>query len=297
MRYINSQLFKIQLSLQIISLLFFYFYNFGLEIQAIISGILLCSIGVPHGSNDHLYRSDKTIWGIIKFLAVYLGTILFYSLVWWLSPLLALVVFFLISFHHFGQSNFENIHWWYAPSLFWGIWILAFPILLHFNEAIQIFNQMIRFEAFPNSELVALNNSIFQMKSWQSLGAFILAGIYIFSLHRFERKSFNLYLLQFITVSLWYVFTPLLFGFIVVFCLWHATQSLQHQSSYYQNYFKGSGWQFIKTMVPFSLVALFAFGLFIYYNGFNISEAFVLLSLITLPHLIVMHQLYARTNA
>jgi beta-carotene 15,15'-dioxygenase len=297
MRYINSQLFRVQLSFQILFFVLFYFFSFGLEIQAIISGILLCTMGIPHGANDHLYRLDKSVSGMMKFLGVYLGTILFYFIVWWLSPLFALILFFIISFHHFGQSNFENNNWRYAPSLFWGIWILAFPALLHFNEAIQIFEQMIQFEKPSYKELVAGNSSFIQIEIWQILLICLLAGIYIFSLYWFEKKNFIPYLLQFIIVSLWYIFTPLLFGFIVVFCLWHAAQSLQHQSSYYQNYSKGTGSKFIKALIPFSLIALFFFALFIHYNGFNISQAFVLLSLITLPHLIVMHGLYEKSNA
>jgi hypothetical protein len=45
-------------------------------------------------------------------------------------------------------------------------------------------------------------------------------------------------------------------------------------------------------MLPFSAIALVAFGLYVYMRGFQISEAFILLSLITLPHVLVMHRLY-----
>jgi len=37
---------------------------------------------------------------------------------------------------------------------------------------------------------------------------------------------------------------------------------------------------------------LVGFGLYVYFRGFAVGEAFILLSLITLPHIVVMHRLY-----
>lgn len=292
MNYIESKIFKFQIIIQILLLLTFLSFNLNTTWQSIFCGILLCTVGIPHGANDYLFFKDKSTIGLIKFLATYLSAIGFYLLVWWYLPILGLIVFFLISFHHFGQSNFENDKLLYLPSLLWGIWIIAFPVLLHFEEALSIFNEMINVRQATSINDNLVNN----ISAWQIYVAITIAICYLFSLYYLKKKHFLNYLVQFILVSIWYLITPLIFGFIVVFCLWHALQSIRHQSNFYTENFAGNQWKFIKAMVPFSLIALVIFLGYLYLFGFNISEAFILLSLITLPHVLVMDKLYRNSS-
>ena len=288
MKYIGSKLFYIQIGIQLIAILLFLVFSISVMQQAIICGILLCTVGIPHGANDYLFNKDKSKTGLLKFLVIYISAMGLYLAVWWWFPIGALLIFFLISFHHFGQSNFENDHLFHFPSLIWGLWILIFPVLLHFNEAITIFKSMISLD----NVLILNNTPTESIQPWQIYIAIILAVIYLISLFKTHSKHFILYTFQFIAVSIWYLITPLLFGFIVVFCLWHALQSMQHQSNYYRQNFNSKPYFFFKAMIPFSLLALLFFIAYIYFFGFKVGEAFILLSLITLPHVLVMHKLY-----
>jgi Brp/Blh family beta-carotene 15,15'-monooxygenase len=269
------------------------FFPLGLQLQALLCGVMLCSVGVPHGANDHLYRSDKSITGSLHFIAIYLGAIFSFLALWWNLPVVAFILFFIISFHHFGQSNFENNSASYLPSWLWGIWILVFPVLLHWHEAIRIFEEMLSYNkhstpiAFPEEGILFHVNGSFPI-------IIILACFYILSLFYFERENIRYYLIQFAVVTIWYLCTPLLSGFIVVFCLWHSLQSLRHQALYFTQT-GGTLPAFFKALVPFSTVALLSFGVYLYFREFNIAEAFILLSLITLPHVVVMHRLYGET--
>jgi beta-carotene 15,15'-dioxygenase len=293
--YIRSTLFLAQIAFQLLLIIVFYFFTMNSHFQAIFCGVLLCTVGIPHGANDHLYRPDKSLIGMIKFLGIYLGTILLYVGLWWMAPLFALILFFVISFHHFGQSNFESESMKHLPSWLWGIWILALPVLLHYNEAIDIFKRMlsIRTEASSLPSYDQLPSIDF---NWQLILIGILGILYLVSLVKYEHKNRVRYLVQFIVVSLWYSFTPLLSGFIIVFCLWHALQSLQHQAIYFKQSTKDTSLQFLKAMLPLTLVALISFGVYVYFREFKIAEAFVLLSLITLPHVLIMHRLYHETS-
>jgi beta-carotene 15,15'-dioxygenase len=293
--YIRSNLFLSQIAVQLLLMAAFFFFSVKLEYQAIFCGILLCTVGIPHGANDHLYRSDKSLRGMLKFLGIYLGMMLLYLGLWWMAPLFSLILFFVISFHHFGQSNFENESIRHLPSWLWGIWILALPVLLHFNEATDIFKRMLstRTETASLQPYHQIQTIDF---NWQSILIAALGTLYLISLVLYERKNIVRYLTQFIIISIWYFFTPLLAGFIIVFCLWHALQSLQHQAIYFKQSIGGTGLQFAKAMLPFSLVALISFGVYVYFREFKIAEAFILLSLITLPHVMVMHRLYHETN-
>ncbi|MBD3750268.1 MAG: Brp/Blh family beta-carotene 15,15'-dioxygenase [Sphingobacteriales bacterium] len=289
MLYINSRLFKIQLIAQVALILLIFLISFSVSIQAVFAGILLCVVGIPHGANDHLYRKDQSSKGMLKFLGVYLGIIAAYAILWYLLPLVALILFFGISFHHFGQSNFENEEVAYLPSILWGLLLLAFPVIIHFQEAINIFKSMLDFGNFTQT---ATEFNLFDLRNWQIVSLLILVLVYNLSLYIYQRKYFLKYFLQLLMVSLWYFFTPLLFGFVIVFCLWHAMQSTQYQLNFYTQSLKKSKFNFFVAMLPFSLIALLGFGIFVYFFTFNVSQAFILLSLITLPHVLVMHKLY-----
>ncbi len=289
MNYVQTNLFKVQLLAQLALSVLFYYINFTTQFQTIFTGILLCLVGIPHGANDYLYQNDKSISGLIKFLAVYISCMLVYFALWWFRPLFALILFFIISIHHFGQSNFGNKKLWYFPSLFWGIWILLFPILLHYNEAVLIFNQMIEPNNFKNTIKVMPIVTTY----WQLVLASIFALLYIITIFFYEKSNLFSYLIQFILVSIWIALTPLIFGFIIIFCLWHSMQSVQHQLIYYKTAMKGTTSNFLKAVIPFSLMALLFLGLYVFFRGFQLSEIFILLSLITLPHVIIMHRLHS----
>lgn len=288
MKYLGSKLFYIQIAVQILAILLFLVYSLSLMQQAIICGILLCTVGIPHGANDYLFNKDKSRVGLLKFLVIYVTAMGLYLAVWWWFPIVALLIFFLISFHHFGQSNFENDQLFHFPSLIWGLWILIFPVLLHFNESITIFKSMVNL----GDALMINNTPSVSLQPWQIYIAITLGLIYLISLLKTHSKHFILYTFQFLAVSIWYLITPLLFGFIVVFCLWHALQSMRHQSIYYHQNFNAKPYFFFKAMIPFSLLALLIFIAYVYFFGFKVDEAFILLSLITLPHVLVMHKLY-----
>jgi Brp/Blh family beta-carotene 15,15'-monooxygenase len=293
--YHQSKLFQTQIALQLILIVIVYLFSFAADVQAIFCGILLCTVGIPHGSNDHLYRPDKSNFGMLKFLGIYLGTMFLYLGLWWIAPLLALILFFVISFHHFGQSNFENDSINYLPSWLWGIWVLVFPVLLHWNEAVGIFGQMLSSNNLFTTNFFVEQRAIADF-NWP-LSAMITLGIfYLLSLIIYERQNIVHYTIQFALVTIWYLITPLLFGFIIFFCLWHALQSMRHQAMYFKQSAGGTLLEFLKAMLPFSLLALLSFGVYVYFRGFQIAEAFILLSMITLPHVLVMHRLYHKTS-
>lgn len=293
--YTHSKLFQIQIALQLVLVAIVYWFSVAVDVQAVVCGILLCTVGIPHGSNDYLYRPDRSRMGMVKFLSYYLGTMALYLGLWWIAPVLALILFFVISFHHFGQSDFENDSIKYLPSWLWGIWVLVFPVLLHWQEATGIFEQMLLSNKVFNPSYFAEASAIADF-NWPIMLMILLGVSYLVSLIIYERKNFVHYLVQFSLVTLWYFMTPLLFGFIIFFCLWHSLQSMSHQAFYFKQSANGSLPTFIKAMLPFSLLALLSFGVYVYFRGFQLAEAFILLSMITLPHVLVMHRLYHQTK-
>ncbi len=294
MNYINSKLFQIQIIIQLIFIGIFYFIEIDFNAQAVICGILLCTVGIPHGSNDYLYRSNVSSNGLLKFLFTYILMMAIYGITWWLLPFLALLIFFFISIHHFGQSNFENSTVFYLPSILWGTWVLLLPVLIHSDEAILIFKQMLSLNDTKLNLIEYPFNTSFNPILISVLMGFSI--LYFLSLKYFENKNILKYFIQFTVVTTWYLLTPLLFGFIIFFCLWHSLQSLKHQSEYYIKLTQNKIGDFIFKMVPFSLIALGFFAVYIYFRGFILSEAFILLSIITFPHVLIMDSLYKKAG-
>lgn len=288
MRYIDSKLFKAQIFIQLLLIILVLIFDLSLVTQWIICGSLLCVVGIPHGSNDYLYRKDRSTSGLIKFLLLYIGVIAAYSLLWYYLPLLALILFFIISFHHFGQSNFENDNVWNPASVLWGICLILIPVILHSSEAIAIFKSMI---GIDESHKI-LQRVPVAIKFWQVAIIVAIMAIYFYIIFRYERSRMLHYCVQFSLIIIWFILTPLLFGFIVVFCLWHSLQSLRHQKIYFKSITLRSPRYFFISMLPFSIIALIFSGLYLYFINFNIGVAFIILSLITLPHVFITHEQY-----
>lgn len=288
MKYIDSKLFYIQVAIQTAFIVLVLLFDLSLITQSIISGIFLCIVGIPHGSNDYLFRRDRTNRGLIKFLLFYLGIIMVYAFLWYYLPIAALILFFIISFHHFGQSNYQNNSIWHPPSVLWGICLIGLPVLLHFDEAIIIFKSMLTFDqSYIFNHVYVIN-----IKLWQIISISIIVLSYVLSIYRYEKSKIVNYVVQLILITIWYLLTPLLFGFIMVFCLWHSLQSLKHQETYFKELTQRTSKYFYLSMLPFSSIALLVFILYLYFFDFNIGGAFIILSLITLPHVFITHEQY-----
>lgn len=285
--YTGSMLFRWQLLLQ---LFFILMVPFLLQFEMLQGALCLGGLvflGIPHGGNDFFYRKEKNTAGSIRFLSMYLGVMLLYLALWFVWPMLSLGLFLLISIHHFGQSNFNTNQIWSLDSVLWGSWLVGFPVLKHSEEVFGVFATMLGQSESKVSGLGHLNDS----------GLLVVSIIFVLMygavLYRSHRSSWLSYLLQWFLVTVWYWFTPLLLGFVVVFCFWHALQSMQYQLDYVSVNYKQNRKKTLMGFVPFGLMALVGMGFLLRFDlESNLGFAFVLLSLVTLPHVVVMDGLY-----
>ena len=285
--YTGSMLFRWQLLLQ---LFFILMVPFLLQFEMLQGALCLGGLvflGIPHGGNDFFYRKEKNTAGSIRFLSMYLGVMLLYLALWFVWPMLSLGLFLLISIHHFGQSNFNTNQIWSLDSVLWGSWLVGFPVLKHSEEVFGVFATMLGQSESKVSGLGHLNDS----------GLLVVSIVFVLMygavLYRSHRSSWLSYLLQWFLVTVWYWFTPLLLGFVIVFCFWHALQSMQYQLDYVSVNYKQNRKKTLMGFVPFGLMALVGMGFLLRFDlESNLGFAFVLLSLVTLPHVVVMDGLY-----
>jgi Brp/Blh family beta-carotene 15,15'-monooxygenase len=285
--YTGSMLFRWQLLLQLFFILMVPFLLQFEMLQGALCLVGLVFLGIPHGGNDFFYRKEKNTAGSIKFLIMYVGVMLLYLALWFVWPMLSLGLFLLISIHHFGQSNFNTNRIWSLDSLLWGSWLVGFPVLKHSEEVFGVFATMLGQSGSKVSGFGHLNDS----------GLLVVSIVFVLMygavLYRSHRSSWLSYLLQWFLVTVWYWFTPLLLGFVVVFCFWHALQSMQYQLDYVSVNYKQNRKKTLMGFVPFGLMALVGMGFLLRFDlESNLGFAFVLLSLVTLPHVVVMDGLY-----
>jgi len=261
-------------------------------------GVALILGGIPHGASDYLIF--RRLWEIQHakwfFSVVYLLTIAVYGLIWYLSPLLAFGIFLLTSIYHFGQSNwsyvyFPNVVWQTVAYLLWGGLIVGFPVLLYHQEASLI--------------ILEITGHYFDMWSIRSPAIFLLFGVNLLFLLRalekeiIDKNAFNKEMTTIFILIFLFATTPLLVGFGLYFVFWHSLGATLDQVLIMKRY--DPGHTFKKHLFELTFLSLIAFvGLGLLYwlmgdqmnRGINLGILFLFISIITVPHTILMDRFY-----
>jgi beta-carotene 15,15'-dioxygenase len=260
--------------------------------------LLVLFVGIPHGAADHrifqqLYAARYGQRALVLFYAGYLGLMALVLVGWYLLPALALGMFLLLSAYHFGQGNFpyltevKVVH--KAVFGLWGGWVISTPILLHFSAARPILEILLGTPLMvPAAESLMTTSLV--LTGLTGIGLLCLRPA--INWPDLRREWFSM-------VVLWLLFwqCPLLLGFAVYFAGWHALPSALDQIRFFQRERAFSWRQYLRTILPFSLLALsgllalywLPMGAEIHYYW---SGLFVLIAAVTLPHMLLLDQVY-----
>ncbi len=270
--------------------------------EVFIAAAMIVVLGIPHGATDHLIfvklsRSFLGAQGLKQFYFYYIALIIVYGIMWWLLPTLALGIFLIISIYHFGQSNWNHIVFsnkivGTLSYLNWGSFVLFVPLLWHYDTTSVIISD------------ITSTPSVFLSQIWCKsicVGLFVL-NIW-FSIHLWNKNTISSNqlineILNLVLLGLVFINLPLLLGFTVYFVFWHSAGSLLDQFTFFQTHIYRYTWkQFCLQMLPFTLVAIAALGCFLglSYNlglPLNIGMLFIFISIVTLPHILLIDLLY-----
>lgn len=263
---------------------------------------LLLLVGIPHGATDHLIflQLQKSFFGgkqLEQFYLNYLLLMAAYSVIWWLFPILALTIFLVLSIYHFGQSNWHYVNFdskiqaW-ATYLNWGAFVLLAPILWHFETAVPILGSITRSEVITVNPTwgQALCLMLFLSNVWM---ACVLKVGQFLTRRQFIRELFNLLILSFL-----YAFTPLILGFVIYFVFWHSLNSIADQIRFFKDRLEDYSWKtYVRQALPLSIVAVVGLGLLYALQTSlgiqpNLGLLFIFISVVTLPHMILIDLLY-----
>lgn len=263
--------------------------------------LFLVVLGIPHGAIDHfvvarIEQKNGRTFSFLRFLAVYLLQMALYAILWIFFPALSLLLFLVLSAWHFGQSDIQP-----APThILWGLGqlisgaLILFYILL--REPLLTANIIKRItrgnQAFSDFWRSAVNYQAVIMFGI----LFFVVLIFIWAQKTEPIRIPSTHFLRGFLLLLIIYFLPLLPAFALYFGGWHAVNTFQHISQFLkQDNTLIDLWK--KTM----LFTLFAF-LFMILVGFvwwksyayldPLPVIFVFISIITLPHLLVMHKMF-----
>jgi len=267
----------------------------------------MLTTGLPHGATDHLVFQNssqklhgKQFW--IRFLGRYFLLMGIYTCVWLLFPGISLLIFLLMSFFHFGQSEFFYIQSSEKHPLklllyfSWGALILLSILHFNFGQSIALIGEIIPFE----SEI---------QQFWMAYGNIFLASfavITFFCLLYFLVKraisTFDLYieigLIAFFIFTFYYA--NLLISFVIYFGLWHAVKAIYFELRAFEQEKRVGLKKFIWAAIPFTLLSVLGIGLLMFISSWTSTIVsplmlfFIVISVLTLPHMTFMAGLYQK---
>ena len=257
----------------------------------IISLFLILTIGISHGSLDHIkgkklikYFGYKSM-GIFYLSYLLIGAVII--LIWLIFPKSLLFLFLIIAAFHFGKEdsefinqkkNFELIYF------FKGSLIITSPLFFHKEETLTIFETL----NFYISNNLIISNEILFIFILLSL----ISGI-ILSLNKsIEAKS--LLLMDYLSILILNYFLNPIIAFTIYFCFLH---SIRHSISLIRelnkNLKKGLT-VFIKKAFPLTILTILGYVVSISilnnYNEFNETiyrVIFIGLASLTFPHILL----------
>lgn len=277
------------------------------SVQLILALGMIVLIGIPHGATDYLIfqQLSRPLWGSREMTRFYINYMLLmagYALLWWLLPAASLLLFLGISVYHFGQSNWNYIAFRTKAEatgthLLWGSFVLFVPILWHYEAAAPIISSIVNAPA-P-----------YIAKPWREAASIVLLVlnlwlcIYYFIQSRITRKEFIDEVVNLSALALLLINLPLLLGFAIYFVCWHSLSSMMDQIRFFRKQAHAySIRQYIKNALPLSLAAISSLVAFALLQmkmdiPLNIGIVFVFISVVTLPHMILIDQLYQESSS
>ena len=274
-----------------------------LIISPLICLILILTIGVSHGSLDHIkgrkLLNILKLENIIIFYLTYVLIAITIILLWILTPSISLIIFLIIASFHFGKEDTQfliNGNSYFNQFLFFlkGSLIILSPMYFHFDETISIFKLLLlENEAFYSSlSFIEANKVLYIGIFFSSLSSLLLF------VKDYELKKFTIFFDYFSILILNYCFSPLL-AFTIYFCFLHSIRhSITLVFELNKNNFNKGFRIFVFKATPLTFIAIILCIISIYFlnNNYDFDSSvlkiiFIGLASLTFPHILLEYLL------
>ena len=301
----NNEIKKINLTHSFIFFLFsiilpviiFKLNNFN--IPPLICLLLILTIGVSHGSLDHV--KGKKLFNILNinkisiFYFSYILIAISVIIIWIIIPFISLMIFLLVASYHFGKEDTQfliNENSYFNQLLFFlkGLLIIVAPMFFHFEETVAIFKLLL-----VDNEIFYSTLEFIEVNKILPIAIILssLSSIFLF-LRKFEIKKFVIFFDYFSILVLNYYLTPLV-AFTVYFCFLH---SIRHSITLIyeidKNDFKNGLKVFGQKALPLTILTaiFYLIGLYLLNNNYDFDSSiikiiFIGLASLTFPHILL----------
>lgn len=267
--------------------------------QIILGFSLIFSFGILHGANDLLLIKNISLinhsnsW--FKTLFYYVTIVLTGVLLFYIVPQFALLLFVLVSAHHFGEQQWQNLE-----ILFPRVLVLSFQFLYGMIILLLLFNFHIE---QVQGIIATIANTNIPLKTflWSlqiSITLFIGMSAYFFWKVEKIRKKLVLELFFLLLFAILFKSSSLIWGFAIYFILWHSIPSIIDQIQflngsfsikYFITYCRAAGIYWLISLVGIAFI-------YYLYREEEIFNAlfFSFLAAITFPHTVVITKMFGK---
>jgi Brp/Blh family beta-carotene 15,15'-monooxygenase len=265
--------------------------------QLIFGFFLIFTFGILHGANDlvliNQFESKKKTT-FIKIIVSYVVIVISSVILFTVLPVLALIMFLLVSGYHFGEqhwaplietkSNFRKLF-----ELIYGLFIIIVLLYINAEEVSKIIFEITNFN-LPYSYFSIATIAI-------SILLFIAAYVMTLKVRDFKNNILEqlFYLVVLIVI---FKSSSLIWGFTIYFIFWHSIPSLNDQIiflygkfnlNHFKEYVKTAFWYWIISIIGITVLYFLAKDLIIFDALF-----FSFLASITFPHAIVILKMFKK---
>jgi Brp/Blh family beta-carotene 15,15'-monooxygenase len=252
--------------------------------------LLIATVGVSHGAYDgkageKLFFNKYKNWKFI-FYFTYITLAILVFVIWYLNPLISLIIFLTVSALHFGKEDLEiYLDKKYKINLFIfflkGSLIILLPLFFNFEQTNLIFNTIL---FSKDIKFILILNLLMQS----------LFYLYFYLKKKLNRNDFSSIIFEiFLIIIIFYLFTPIV-AFTLYFCFMHSLKNILLISNELNpNLFRGFQ-IFIKQSLFLTLITFFILFISLFFLiKFDILEnsiekiIFIGLASLTLPHIIL----------
>ncbi|NQY57894.1 MAG: beta-carotene 15,15'-dioxygenase, Brp/Blh family [Ilumatobacteraceae bacterium] len=258
--------------------------------------VVIAVLGIPHGALDYAIATGRNTARRSRFVLSYLGALVAMGLAWLAAPQLALAGFLVMSIHHFGQSDLAYLQMTSPRQVLlqWsrGILVVGLPLVAHLHDVAPVVAQLGAPDPTAWAWLAGHQAAWCSAIIGQQLAVLLLCSRQMANGIGFEVTAVAL-------LSTLFVIADPLIAFAVYFGLWHAHAHLlvvAEQLGESERPIRSA----LRRSAPVSIVALAAMVIasaVLLGRGrpdLIVPMAFVALSMLTVPHLAVVEQLWRR---
>ncbi len=260
--------------------------------------------GIPHGAVDHLVAAElydlDASWGDqAKFYGFYLALMALYGALWLVAPGLSLGLFLVMTMYHFGQADLAYLsadgRQQRVAYLSRGLFLIGLPIVA-FPEVVAPI-----FEAIGGIDMLAWSGLVQHQMAIAS-GLVVQHGLWLAALWmrdvatpgQLMRELLNLAVL-----SLLFATVHPLVAFAVYFGFWHSLGHIFELVRFFNRHDQPTSMtDFYRKAALFTVLSFVLLGaLYLAGDAFGsqmemIALLFILISVMTLPHMLIVERLY-----